>query len=78
MAKRYRYAFAQQKQAKEGVFSVTLAGISFLLFLFLKHRSWREVSGKDSCDRRGNCGRNQYFCHPPVGLWICLGSEKLF
>lgn len=33
MAKRYRYAFAQQKQAKEGVFSVALAGISFLLFL---------------------------------------------
>ncbi len=33
MAKRYRYAFAQQKPAKDGVFSVILAGISFLLFL---------------------------------------------
>lgn len=33
MAKRYRYAFAQQKQAKDGIFSVVLAGVSFLLFL---------------------------------------------
>lgn len=33
MAKRYRYAFAQRKQAKDGVFSVAVAGISFFLFL---------------------------------------------
>ncbi len=33
MAKRYRYAFAQQKQAEGGVYSVVLAVISFILFL---------------------------------------------
>lgn len=33
MAKRYRYAFAKQKEAEEGIFSLYLAGISFLLFL---------------------------------------------
>lgn len=33
MAKRYRYAFAQQKQAEGGIYSVVLAVISFILFL---------------------------------------------
>ena len=33
MAKRYRYAFAQQKQAEGGIYSVVLAVISFVLFL---------------------------------------------
>lgn len=33
MAKRYRYAFAQQKQAEGGVYSVVLAVLSFVLFL---------------------------------------------
>ena len=33
MAKRYRYSFAQQKQAEGGIYSVVLAVISFVLFL---------------------------------------------
>ena len=33
MAKRYRYAFAQQKEAEKGVASVWIAGISVFLFL---------------------------------------------
>ena len=33
MAKRYRYAFAQQEQAEGGIYSVVLAAVSFVLFL---------------------------------------------
>ena len=33
MAKRYRYAFAQKKPAKKGIFAVALAGVSVGLFL---------------------------------------------
>ncbi len=33
MAKRYRYSFAQQKQAEGGVYSLVLAVVSFILFL---------------------------------------------
>lgn len=33
MAKRYRYTFAQQKQAEGGIYSVVLAVVSFILFL---------------------------------------------
>ena len=33
MAKRFSYAFAQQKQAEGGVYSVVLAVVSFVLFL---------------------------------------------
>lgn len=32
MAKRYRYAFARQKEAEDGVFSAILAGVSLSLF----------------------------------------------
>ena len=33
MAKRYRYAFAQRKPAKKGIFAAALAGVSVGLFL---------------------------------------------
>lgn len=33
MAKRYRYSFAQQKQAEGGIYSLVLAVVSFILFL---------------------------------------------
>ncbi len=32
MAKRYRYAFARQKEAEEGILSMILAGVSVVLF----------------------------------------------
>lgn len=33
MARRYRYAFARQKEAEEGVLATILAGVSVLLFV---------------------------------------------
>lgn len=32
MAKRYRYAFARQKEAEKGIWSAALAGLSLLMF----------------------------------------------
>ncbi len=32
MAKRYRYAFARQKEAEEGILALVLAGVSIFLF----------------------------------------------
>ena len=48
MAKRYRYAFAQKKPAKKGIFAVALAGVSVGLFLVVLLSAYGFVQGVKS------------------------------